>query len=248
MANKPPPAQLEASYTHVKRFAAGSDESLAFLDENGFVVIAHALTSPEAEHAAGLTWDYLEGLDTGIDRADPTTWTDDRWPVAVHGGIIPSQGIGQSEAQWFIRSVANVKRAFAAIWEDDDLLVSFDGMALWRPPHVEPSWLTNRGGSWLHIDQHPIARPGFHCVQGLVSLLPTSPSTGGNIVVPGSHRLFESIPALYTERLGRIDPSIDHFRFPPMTLHLRDPTNHVPYGSRRHAVVGFSNDPLFVAR
>ncbi len=120
MANKPPPAQLEASYTHVKRFAAGSDESLAFLDENGFVVIAHALTSPEAEHAAGLTWDYLEGLDTGIDRADPTTWTDDRWPVAVHGGIIPSQGIGQSEAQWFIRSVANVKRAFAAIWEDDD--------------------------------------------------------------------------------------------------------------------------------
>ena len=156
MANKPPPAQLEASYTHVKRFAAGSDESLAFLDENGFVVIAHALTSPEAEHAAGLTWDYLEGLDTGIDRADPTTWTDDRWPVAVHGGIIPSQGIGQSEAQWFIRSVANVKRAFAAIWDDDDLLVSFDGMALWRPPHVEPSWLTNRGGSWLHIDQHKI--------------------------------------------------------------------------------------------
>ena len=214
MANEPPPAQLEASYAHVKRFAAGSDESLAFLDENGFVVIAHALTSPEAEHAAGLTWDYLEGLDTGIDRADPTTWTDDRWPVAVHGGIIPSQGIGQSEAQWFIRSVANVKRAFAAIWEDDDLLVSFDGMALWRPPHVEPSWLTNRGGSWLHIDQHPIARPGFHCVQGLVSLLPTSPSSGGNIVVPGSHRLFESIPDLYTERLGRIDPSIDHFRFP----------------------------------
>jgi len=66
MANEPPPAQLEASYAHVKRFAAGSDESLAFLDENGFVVIAHALTSPEAEHAVGLTWDYLEGLDTVV--------------------------------------------------------------------------------------------------------------------------------------------------------------------------------------
>ena len=112
MANEPPPAQLEASYAHVKRFAAGSDESLAFLDENGFVVIAHALTSPEAEHAVGLTWDYLEGLR--------------HWHRSI-----PSQGIGQSEAQWVIRSVANVKRAFAAIWEDDDLLVSFDGMALW---------------------------------------------------------------------------------------------------------------------
>ena len=39
MANEPPPAQLEASYAHVKRFAAGSDESLAFLDENGFVLL-----------------------------------------------------------------------------------------------------------------------------------------------------------------------------------------------------------------
>lgn len=214
MTSEPLPTPLEATYTHVERFPAGSDESLAFLDEHGFVVIANALTSTEADRALDLTWAYLEGLGTGIDRNDPATWTDDRWPVSVHGGIIPSQGIGHSEAQWFIRSVPQVKQAFAAIWDDDDLLVSFDGMALWRPPHVDPAWRTNRGGSWLHIDQHPIARPGFHCVQGLVSLLPTSPSVGGNIVVPGSHRLFESIPDLYTERLGRIHPSIDHFRFP----------------------------------
>ena len=51
-------------------------------------------------------------------------------------------------------------------------------------------------------------------MQGLVNLLPTSPETGGNIVVPGSHRLFEHIPEQYSERLDRIHPSIDHFRFP----------------------------------
>jgi ectoine hydroxylase-related dioxygenase (phytanoyl-CoA dioxygenase family) len=51
-------------------------------------------------------------------------------------------------------------------------------------------------------------------VQGLVNLLPTSPETGGNIVAPGSHRLFEHIPEQYSERLDRIHPSIDHFRFP----------------------------------
>ncbi|MGH1492735.1 MAG: phytanoyl-CoA dioxygenase family protein [Acidimicrobiales bacterium] len=205
---------LEAQYTYVPRFEAGSAESIEYLETEGFVVIANALNEQEASTALDLTWNYLSDLGTGIDRHDPATWGDDRWPVAVHGGIIPSQGIGHSDAQWFIRSVPNVKASFAAVWDDDDLLVSFDGMALWRPTSFDPSWITNRGGSWLHIDQHPVGRPGFHCVQGLVSLLPTSPATGGNVLVPGSHRLFESIPERYSERLAKIHPAIDHFRFP----------------------------------
>ncbi|NCG39140.1 MAG: hypothetical protein GWP48_16690 [Actinobacteria bacterium] len=206
--------QLDPIYREVPRLRAGSAESMAHLESQGFVVIAGALSPDETAQALDLTWDYLEALGTGIDRHDPATWDDDRWPVAVHGGIIPSQGIGHSAAQWFIRAVPDVKRSFAAVWDDDDLLVSFDGMALWRPTAVNPGWRTNRGGSWLHIDQHPIGRPGFHCVQGLVSLLPSSPSTGGNVIIPGSHKLFESIPNLYTERLSRIDSGIDHFRFP----------------------------------
>jgi len=212
----------EATYTHVDRFAAGSKEGVAYLEEHGYVVIRSALSPEQADHAVQLTWEFLEALGTGIDRTDAATWTDDRWPVAVHGGIIPSQGIGHSAAQWFIRSVPAVKEAFAAVWGDDDLLVSFDGMALWRPSHVDPAWRTNRGGSWMHIDQHPIGRPGFHCVQGLVSLLPTSPATGGNMLIPGSHRLFKSIPERYRERLGRIDESIDHFRFPADDPQLQD--------------------------
>ncbi len=205
---------VEPRYTHVERHAAGSPESVAFLDQEGYVVVASALSAEQCTHAVELTWDFLEQLGTGIDRTDPTTWCDDRWPVNVHGGIIPSQGIGHSEAQWFIRSVPAVKQAFAAVWDDEDLLVSFDGMALWRPTSVDPGWRTNRGASWLHIDQHPIGRPGRHCVQGLVSLLPMSPATGGNVVIPGSHRRFSAIPEDYAERLARIDSSIDHFRFP----------------------------------
>ncbi|MDG1876887.1 MAG: phytanoyl-CoA dioxygenase family protein [Acidimicrobiales bacterium] len=205
---------LEPTYRHVPRLAVGSAESIEHLESEGFVVLASALDPDQTAHAVELTWAFLEGLGTGIDRCDPATWADDRWPVAVHGGIIPSQGIGHSEAQWFIRSVPAVKEAFAAVWGDHDLLVSFDGMAIWRPTAVDENWRTTRGSSWLHIDQHPIGRPGFHCVQGLVSLLPTSPVTGGNVVVPGSHRFFESIPDRYTDRLARIAPSIDHFRFP----------------------------------
>lgn len=206
---------IEITYEHVARFAPGDAAAQAYLDEHGYVIFANTLNAEEAQHSLTLLWDYLEGLGTGIDRSDISTWDDDRWPTAVHGGILPSYGIGHSQAQWFIRNVPNVKRCFAQVWDgDDDLLVSFDGVTIWRPWTHKAQWKTNAGNSWLHIDQHPIGRPGKHCVQGLVNLLPTSPETGGNVIVPGSHRLFEHIPDQYTERLDRIHPSIDHFRFP----------------------------------
>ena len=154
--------QLTPQYAHVPRLAAGSQETLDHLESEGFVVIANALSPTEASHALDLTWDYLEQLGTGIERTDASTWGDDRWPIVTSGGIVPSLGIGQSEAQWFTRTVPSIKTAFASIWGDDDLLVSFDGMALWRPTDVDPAWETTRGGSWLHVDQHPITRPGFH--------------------------------------------------------------------------------------
>ncbi|MFK8024089.1 MAG: phytanoyl-CoA dioxygenase family protein [Ilumatobacter sp.] len=206
--------QLTPEYVHVPRFPAGSPESVEHLESEGYVVIANALSSDEADRALELTWEYLENLGTGVDRRDITTWGDDRWPVNVHGGIIPSQGIGHSAAQWYIRSVPAVKQAFASVWDDDDLLVSFDGMALWRPITFDPSWATDRGGSWLHIDQHPISRPGRQCVQGAVTLTATTPAIGGNIVVPGSHKWFADIPERYGERLGRLPVMQDHFRFP----------------------------------
>ena len=206
---------IHISYQHVPRFRAGDSAATNYLEEHGYVIFANALTATEASKAVGLLWDYLEELETGIDRADIDTWGDDRWPTTVHGGILPSYGIGHSAAQWFIRDVPNVKQCFAQVWDgDEDLLVSFDGVTIWRPWTYEESWKTNAGNSWLHIDQHPIGRPGKHCVQGLVNLLPTSQETGGNVVIPGSHRLFEKIPEQYAERLDRIHPSIDHFRFP----------------------------------
>ena len=55
--------------------------------------------------------------------------------------------------------------------------------------------------------------PFKHCVQGLVNLIPTSRACGGNVMVPGSHKRFASIPEKY-QRLARIHPTIDHFRFP----------------------------------
>jgi hypothetical protein len=226
-------SSISIRYERVPRLQPGSPDSVAYLKEHGYVVIAKALDLQQTQHALAGLWDYLEGLETGIDRLDSRTWGDDNWPTAVHGGILPSYGIGHCQAQWFIRDIPGVKKSFAALWGTDDLLVSFDGVSLWRPWSVDPSWKTNLGSSWLHIDQHPIGRPGRQCVQGLVNLLPTSESAGGNVIVPGSHRLFTEIPDLYTERLARIDPSIDHFRFPkedPLFLDNEPITCHMEAG------------------
>ena len=205
---------IDIRFTEVERFEPGDPRAMTFLDEQGYVVFAQALSPSQATVALEKLWDYLENLGTGIERDDVDTWGDDRWPTAVHGAILPSYGIGHCEAQWYIRDTGKVHECFSQVWETDDLLVSFDGVSLWRPWTYNPDWRTNEGNSWLHIDQHPLGRPGKHCVQGLVNLIESTPATGGNVVVPGSHRLFEQIPTLYQERLSRIHPSIDHFRFP----------------------------------
>jgi len=142
----------------------------------------------------GLLWDWLEGLGTGIDRHDATTWTttDGRWPVDNSStGVVCTGGAGQSLAAWTVRSAAAVRGAFAAVWGTGELITSMDGLILWRPWQQKPagvaeSWRT-RGG-WLHIDQNVSRRPGREAVQGLVTLTASSPaSTGGFVCVPGSH-------------------------------------------------------------
>ena len=205
---------IEIEYKHVPRLESGSDASIEYLEEHGYVVIKNALSEGEAAKTLDLLWDYLEELNTGIDRNDPSTWEDDRWPTCAHGGIMPSYGIGHSESQWYLRGIPNVKKAFAKIWESDDLLTSFDGVSLWRPWNINPDWKTQSGQSWFHIDQHPISKPGKQCIQGLVNLLPTSKEIGGNVIIPGSHKFFKDLPDEYHERLSKLPLEIDHFRFP----------------------------------
>lgn len=207
-------ANIEIEFKEVPRFEPGSAESLNYLDEEGFVVYANVLDAQQTGCALGLMWDYLEGLSTGIDREDKNTWTDDRWPTAVHGGILPSYGVGHSEMQWYLRDVDKVSKCFASIWDTDELLTSFDGITIWRPWTYRKEWKTNLGTDWLHIDQHPVGRPGKHCFQGVLNLMEVTRYTGGNVMIPRSHKRFVAIPEQYEERLSRIHSSIDHFRFP----------------------------------
>ena len=90
---------INIEYKEVPRWSPLDPKMSDYMDENGFALVANALNREETDTAIGLIWDYLEELGTGINRNDVETWDDDRWPTAVHGGILPSHGIGHSKAQ-----------------------------------------------------------------------------------------------------------------------------------------------------
>merc|ERR1712224_993205 len=79
---------LKPAYVHAPRFPPGSKESVKYFEDHGYVIIDGALDKEEVAKALDLTWRYLENLGTGIDRRDPKTWNNERWPTLVHGGII----------------------------------------------------------------------------------------------------------------------------------------------------------------
>jgi len=92
------------------------------------------------------------------------------------------------EAAWYLRGLPPVRKIFERIYETEELLTSMDTFIMWRP-----WWLSPDGEDWgpnverLHCDQNPVYRPGFHCVQGMIPLLPVNQITGGLQIVPDTN-------------------------------------------------------------
>mmetsp|Transcript_115108 Transcript_115108/g.358476 ORF Transcript_115108/g.358476 Transcript_115108/m.358476 type:complete len:332 (+) Transcript_115108:52-1047(+) len=158
-----------------------SDEArwLEHLRGQGFVVLRGVATADQVCVAKDLLWDGIRERFTDVARDNPDTWT---FPLH-RAGIVP--WLAQSAGAWAVRGWPSVKRAFASIWEADDLIVSMDCVLLWRPWWVDSDWKPSTEG--LHLDQNPFSKVGLECVQGMVPLLPVTGASGGLQVVPGSH-------------------------------------------------------------
>lgn len=78
---------------------------------------------------------------------------------------------------------------FGKVWNSESLIASFDTFICWRP-----WWNKTAQASWtpfvenLHVDQNPVHKRGFHCVQGMVPLVDVrSDGVGGLQVVPNTN-------------------------------------------------------------
>eukprot|EP00299_Pterocystis_sp_00344_P014370 c7111_g1_i6.p1 GENE.c7111_g1_i6~~c7111_g1_i6.p1 ORF type:complete len:314 (-),score=48.73 c7111_g1_i6:40-981(-) len=165
------------------RFNLETKEWKSYLHTHGYVVIADVVNPEQITRAKDLFWNWIEGIRNGVDRKDLNTWND--WPERPRKGIFYTDGIGQSEFMWFLRSIPAVRAVFAELWETEDLITSFDGANAFRPWQFNEEWKTV--GGWYHTDQNAMRSSGFQCAQGLVTLFDVTAETGGFVAVPQSH-------------------------------------------------------------
>jgi len=193
------------------RFDITSDkertEALQYMEENGYVIFKQVASEDELKQARNLMWEFFEGLNRGVKRDDVKTWN--KLPAYPTNGIVAGFGVGQSAFVWYVRTLPKVKACFSAVWGGDTrLLVSFDGCGIFRPWTYNRDWRTEPG--WYHVDQNPRLKPGRHSVQGLVSLYDCDETTGSLVVMPRSHRLFETLQSLKPQSNDFVPLPDDH--------------------------------------
>lgn len=174
----------------VQRFHLEDLAWLAHLDEHGYAVVCDVVHAAERSVAEDLLWQFLVE-DAGMERNEVPTWSDANFARVgcIGTGIIDGAGIGQSDFLWYLRTLPAVRHVFAAIWgvAAEELLTSFDAANVFRPWQNPDLSISRTSGGWYHVDQGLCCGHARQSVQGFVSLLDADSSTGGLVVVPGSH-------------------------------------------------------------
>jgi len=156
------------------------------LAHDGYAVVKGAVPSENALKYANSFYSYLEGFNLGYDRNDPSTIKRSKLPVVNEKGMIMHYGVSHEKWVWDIRSEPGVIGAFETVFNDKDLIVSFDAVNIGF--HNREDFAENK--PWPHQDQDP-EKPGFRCLQGLVNLQSCGKDDGGLIVCKGAHLLSE---------------------------------------------------------
>ena len=175
------------------RFAPTDPQLREHLLSQGFAVVRGAVSGTRLATLRAELWEHLE-LETQMRRGRPETWGG-VFSGPAHLGLLTWGAIGQASLQWSARTEPAVGAAFETVWGlsgGDPLLTSFDGLALFRPPQLDATWLTRPALEWLHVDQGSSKR-GMVGVQGQLLLYDQDAASGGLVVVPGSHQRHEEL-------------------------------------------------------
>ncbi|KAJ5890389.1 uncharacterized protein N7473_006617 [Penicillium subrubescens] len=156
------------------------------LARDGYAVVKGAIPREQALKYADEMYSWLENFKLGFDRNDLSTVHKDNLPLINEKGMCLHYALPHENFVWGIRSEPGVVSAFEKIYDDEDLIVSFDAINFQFPNRTDIA--PNK--PWPHQDQNP-EKHGFRCMQGLVNLLPNGPEDGGLIVCKGGHLVSE---------------------------------------------------------
>jgi hypothetical protein len=140
------------------------------LIRDGVAVIRGAIPKDRANQYADKMYSWLEDFKLGYDRNDPSTVNVDSLPAINEKGMCFGYGIAHEQFAWDVRQEPGVVAAFEKVYDDKDLIVSFDSVGLGFPNRTD----LPPNKAWPHQDQDP-EKGGFRCLQGIVNILPNGP-------------------------------------------------------------------------
>ncbi|OCL15291.1 hypothetical protein AOQ84DRAFT_409202, partial [Glonium stellatum] len=128
---------------------------------DGSCVFKGALSPNRAGEIANDMYTWLEGFNLGYNRHDPSTVHKDKLPVINEKGMCMSYAVAHEGFVWRVRTEPKLIEAFASVYKDSDLIVSFDAVNFGFPNRTD----LPPNKPWPHQDQDP-TKPGFRCLQG----------------------------------------------------------------------------------
>ena len=169
------------------------------LKKYGYCVIENVFNKEFCKETIAQMWDWLRGLNTGIKKDDPTTWSDSNWPYHIRSGML-QHTLGQEEFMWKAREHKNVIEVFSKIHNTNKLLSSFDGANINRP--ISSGYTSESNDSWLHTDQdiveldtESVYTSKYYSIQGVANFEDVGDNDGSLFLGVGSHlyhkKLFE---------------------------------------------------------
>ncbi len=141
--------------------------NLTELQEQGYTVVRNALTNEQVATGYDLFMAWYNSC-PAIERG------------RNYHGIIKHYNVGHTRFAWYTRCIPAVREAFARIWNEEDLAVSFDGSC-----YKKSTRKLVRNTHWMHTDSSPDPAKYRECYQGFVSYTTNQLST--LLLIPKSH-------------------------------------------------------------
>lgn len=159
------------------------------LAQDGVAVIPNILNENEINQARLGMWQTLnkvtENLDKPILQNDYMSWKT-LWELyPKHSMLLQNWSVGHSQFIWDIRQNQKVVDVFKNIWDEEEVLTSFDGFSVHLPPELtKRGWY--KGNDWFHTDQSS-QKIGLKCIQGMVTLYDVNKGDATLRIMKGSH-------------------------------------------------------------
>ena len=157
-------------------------ESLHFLELNGYVVLSNILDSSQTTEFIDYFKQDIKTISPNFDMNDSSTWNIANFPGMFGKGMCVFNGIGQSNFMWYLRTNKKILDIFKKIYKTDELVTSFDGCSLFCSNKQQSK-------SWHHIDQNP--KNKIESYQSSYNYYPVTEKSSGFVIAPKSHTEFK---------------------------------------------------------